>query len=70
MWELVYVNLKKQDGGLTPLAIAVLASLAGTALGKVWDLVTQKMEEKGYTIDHALFNTDAHKRLFLKHVLH
>ena len=55
---------------MPPLAIAVLASLAGTALGKVWDLVKQKMEGKGYTIDENLFKTDAHKRMLLKHVLY
>ena len=35
---------KKMEGGLHPVLIPILASLAGTALGKVWDLVKEKNE--------------------------
>ena len=65
---------KKMEGGLNPVLIPILASLAGTALGKVWDLVKEKIEGKtkggGYAIDHELYKTDAQKRAFLRQVLY
>ena len=61
---------KKQKGGIAPLGIAILASLAGTALGKVWDLVKEKLQSgHGYTIDDNMFKSDAHKRRLLHHIL-
>ena len=64
---------KKMEGGLNPVLIPILASLAGTALGKVWDLVKEKIEGKtkggGYAIAPELYKTDAQKRAFLRHVL-
>jgi len=32
---------RRQKGGLAPLAIGVLSAMAGTALGKLWDLVKE-----------------------------
>ena len=60
----------KKRGGIAPLAVGVLSALAGTALGKIWDLVKEKISGKGFAIDPDLYKTDAHKRAFLKHVLH
>ena len=60
----------KKRGGIAPLAVGVLSALAGTALSKVWDLVRDKIEGKGFKIDNELYPTDAHKRAFIKHVLH
>ena len=60
---------KKQHGGIAPLAIGVISALAGTALGKIWDLVRDKIEGKGYKIDPKEFTTDSHKRRLLRHIL-
>ena len=61
---------KKQKGGIAPLGVAILASSAGTALGKVWDLVKEKLQSgHGYTINDNMFKSDAHKRRLLHHIL-
>ena len=64
---MVYVNLKKQKGGLGPLAISLITSVAGVALGKLFDLVKEKLQGKG--IDTNLYKTDEQKRQFLLQVL-
>ena len=61
---------KKKHGGFAPLAIGVISALAGTALGRIFDLVKEKIQGKGVTLDSELYKTDEHKRAFLKHVLH
>lgn len=60
----------KQSGGIAPVLIPVISALAGTALGKIWDLVKEKIEGKGYSIDPELYKTDTHKRAFIKKVLY
>ena len=38
-----HVDLEKeQKGGIAPLAIGVISALAGTALGKIWDMIRGK----------------------------
>ena len=66
---------KKQSGGLAPLAISLITSLAGVALGKLFDLVKEKLQGKisdklqGKGIDTNLYKTDEQKRQFLLQVL-
>ena len=60
----------KKRGGIAPLAVGVLSALAGTALCRIFDLVKEKIQGNGVTLDSELYKTDAHKREFLKHVLH
>ena len=66
---------KKQKGGLAPLAISLITSLAGVALGKLFDLVKEKLQGKisdklqGKGIDTNLYKTDEQKRQFLLQVL-
>ena len=61
---------KKQEGGLNPVLIPILALLAGTALDKILTLISNKISGKGVAVDPTLFKTDAQKRAFLRHVLH
>ena len=61
---------KKMEGGLHPVLIPILASLAGTALGKVWDLVKEKISGKGISLDDNLYKTDSQKRKLIRHVLY
>jgi len=61
---------KKIKGGFGPLAVGVISALAGTALGKIWDLVKEKLSGSGFTIEPSLYTTDEHKRHFLKRVLY
>ena len=61
---------KKKGGFLAPLAVGVLSSVAGSLAGKLFELVKEKIQGKGYSIDPELFKTDAHKKAFLKHILH
>ena len=61
---------KKMEGGLHPVLIPILASLAGTALGKVWDLVKEKMSGKGFSLDDTVYKTDSQKRKLIRHVLY
>ena len=60
----------KKRGGFAPLAVGVISALAGTALGRILDLVKEKIQGKGVILDSELYKTDEHKRAFLKHVLH
>ena len=61
---------KKIKGGMIPLAVGVISALAGTALGKKFDLVKEKIQGKGYAVDPSLYTTDSQKREFLKRVLY
>ena len=61
---------KKISGGLNPILIPILASLAGTALEKVFSLVKEKISGKGLDVDPSLFKTDAQKRQLIRHVLY
>ena len=58
------------EGGLHPVLIPIFASLAGTALGKVWDLVKEKMSGKGFSLDDTVYKTDSQKRKLIRHVLY
>ena len=62
--------VKKMEGGLHPVLIPILASLAGTALGKVWDLVKEKLSGKGFSLDDTVYKTDSQKRKLIRHVLY
>ena len=57
------------EGGLHPVLIPILASLAGTALGKVWDLAKEKMSGKGISLDDTVCKTESQKRKLIRHVL-
>ena len=57
------------EGGKHPVLIPILASLAGTALGKAWDLVKEKMSGKGFSLDDTVYKTDSQKRKLIRHVL-
>ena len=59
---------KKMEGGLHPVLIPILASLAGTALGK--DLVKEKMSGKGFSLDDTVYKTNSQKRKLIRHVLY
>ena len=61
---------KKISGGLNPILIPILASLAGTALEKVFSLVKEKISGKGLDVDPTLFKTDAQKRQLIRRVLY
>ena len=61
---------KKMEGGLHPVLIPILASLAGTALGKLFDLVKEKMSGKGFSLDDTVYKTDSQKRKLIRHVLY
>jgi len=63
-------TIKKQEGGLNPILIPILASLAGSALSKVFDLVKEKISGKGLNVDDKLYKTDAQKRQLIRHVLY
>ena len=57
-------------GGLNPRLIPILASLAGSALSKVFDLVKEKISGKGLSIDDKLYKSDAQKRQLIRRVLY
>ena len=55
---------------MLPVLVPVLSAVAGSLVSKIFDLVKEKIQGKGMTVDSELYKTDAHKREFLKHVLH
>ena len=60
---------KKQKGGFLPFLVPVLSSVAGALAGKLFDIVKDKIQGNGYSVDPEQFKTDAQKRVFLKKVL-
>ena len=60
---------RKQRGGFGPLAVGVISALAGTALGKVFDLVKEKLSGKGFMLDPRVFETEHAKRRLLHHLI-
>ena len=63
-------NQKKKRGGIAPVLVPILSAVTGSLVSKNFDLVKEKIQGKGVTLDSELYKTDAHKREFLKHVLH
>ena len=63
-------NEKKKRGGMIPFLTPVLSSVAGAIAGKLFDVVKDKIQGKGYMVDPELYKTDEQKREFLKRVLH
>ena len=61
---------KKMEGGLAPVLIPVISAVAGSLSGKLFDLVKEKIQGKGYKVDSDLYKTDAQKRAFLRQVLY
>ena len=53
-----------------PFLIPVLSSVAVAIAGRLFDVVKDKIQGKGYMVDPELYKTDAQKREFLKRVLH
>ena len=62
--------MKRKGGGLFPFLIPVLSSVAGAIAGRLFDVVKDKIQGKGYMVDPELYETDEQKREFLKRVLH
>ena len=61
---------KKMEGGLHPVLIPMLASLAGTALDKLFALVKDKIKGKGFNVDPEAYRNDSQKRKLIRHVLY
>ena len=53
-----------------PFLIPVLSSVAGAIAGRLFDVVKDKIQGKGYMVNPALYKTDEQKRDFLKRVLY
>ena len=54
---------EKQRGGLLPIAIPILASISGAIAGRLFDLVKEKLQGKGFKVPK--YKTHKHKKQFL-----
>ena len=54
---------EKQRGGLLPIAIPILASISGAIAGRLFDLVKEKLQGKGFKMPK--YKTHKHKKQFL-----
>ena len=51
------------------MAVGVLSALSAAAFSKLWDLVKEKIQGKGYALDLNEFKSDHAKRKLIHHLL-
>ena len=66
-YENTRVSNKIQKGGLAPLLVPIIASIAGALVGKVYDTIRSKIKGKGHKMPNHI--TTKSKRKFLTSIV-